>query len=250
MIAAALAAQNASQAKSREQFQVTVNKGQYAPTPIGGHGRDYGTRPVSLPYEDAYSDGFLGIQDNRLSQLVVDAAGGNVSKYDSVYRQALYTAAYQQRAGKTDVTVEGLLTKWGKSGVPEQNGGGGGGGGGGPFSSTSRRISLTDAGTANQIINQALSRYMGRQATAQEQKQFLKALNVQERENVTTTVTKGNVSADGRVRDETSVTKGGFNRDDFAEKFSKSREGYAEYQAATTYLDAFIGALEDKTRVI
>ena len=77
---------------------------------------------------------------------------------------------------------------------------------------------------------------------------FLKALNVQEKANPTTTVTKGNVS--GRNTTQTQNTTGGFDRNDFTERFAKSQEGYAEYQTATTYLDAFIGALEDKSRVV
>jgi hypothetical protein len=39
------------------------------------------------------------------------------------------------------------------------------------------------------------------------------------------------------------VTTGGFNPSTFAEDYAQGMEGAAEFQAATTYLDAFINAL-------
>lgn len=211
----------------------------------------YQPNGLSTSLEYAWNSGFYGVTDPELQRLVVDAAGGDPMKYDTIYKAAVQQASLMKAGGDTKVTVAGLLQKWGKSGLPDGlSGGGGGGGGGGPFRQVSRTVSLTDRGTANQIINQALTNYLGRQATDVEQKAFMKMLNVNEKANPQVAVTEGNVSADGSNRTSSTKQTGGFNRDDFAQKFAKSQEGYAEYQAATTYLDAFIDGLENDTRAI
>jgi len=107
-----------------------------------------------------------------------------------------------------------------------------GGGGGGP--STFRQVRLTDPQGARTLIDSALEQYLGRKATAKEQREFLKALNVQEARNPTVT-TSGAGS---------SVTTGGFNPATFAEEYAQGMEGSAEFQAATTFLDSFINALK------
>lgn len=198
-----------------------------------------------VPFDVGYNSGFLGVTDPVLQKLVVDAAGGDPMKYDTVWRAALQRAAYGRAGGNQNVSVEGILTKWGKSGVPSDVTGGGGGG---PFRQVDRTVSLTDRGTANQIINNALTNYLGRQATDIEQKAFMKALNVQEKENPQVTVREGTTSGGNTTAKTTS--SGGVNRDDFAQRFAKSQEGYAEYQAATTYLDAFIESLQNPMRAI
>lgn len=112
------------------------------------------------------------------------------------------------------------------------------GGGGGGGTSRSTQIRLTDPQGARALIDQALTQYLGRTATAKEQKAFLKALNVQEARNPTvTTVSRGGGGT-------TAVTTGGFNPSTFAQEYAQGMEGSAEFQAATTYLDAFIQALK------
>lgn len=112
---------------------------------------------------------------------------------------------------------------------------GGGGGGGGVSRTTQMR--LTDPQGARALIDNALAQYLGRKATAKEQKAFLKALNVQEAKypTVTTSVSGGGGAS--------VVTTGGFNPSTFAEEYAQGMQGSAEFQAATTFLDAFIGAL-------
>ena len=195
-------------------------------------------------YYDLRNDGFLELTNQTLIDKVTQASK-DPTKRDAIYRLALDRAAILNKSGK-DVSVEEVLDGFIKNGVPGV--GGGGGSAGGPFSTTSRAVSLTNEGTSRQLLNNALTGYLGRQATVEENSMFLKALNVQEKANPTTTVTKGNVS--GRNTTQTQNTTGGFDRNDFTERFAKSQEGYAEYQTATTYLDAFIGALEDKSRVV
>ena len=230
---------------NKNGFQVPLTAGGPQGIPFKNWEKRVPENAQFMPFDQAYNSGFLGAPED-LRQLVVDASGGDMMKYDSVYKEAVYRASMARQSGDLDVTVESLLRKWGKSGYP--NTGGGSGGGGGPFTTTNRQIQMTDAGSARQIVNGALTRYLGREATDIEQRAFLKALNVREEENATVSVTKGNRS--GQNTTSTTETTGGFNRDDFAEQFSKSQEGYAEYQTATTYLDAFIESLENPMRAI
>ena len=82
----------------------------------------------------------------------------------------------------------------------------------------------------------------------EEQAKFLKALNIEEKANPTITNQSGFTS--GGNTSQNVNTSGGSSSQDFADRFAKSQEGYAEYQTATTYLDAFIKALENPARII
>lgn len=240
------------QQQATQEFQVVTSgdrtaapKAPYGTIPSHMYGSANMDRPT-LPYEEAMGYSFVDIQDERLKQMVVDAAGGDIKKYDLAWKSAVGQAAYMQAAGNNDVTVESLLAKWAKSGLPSQSTGSGGYGG--PFKNVTRTVQLTDPGTANQVLNRALTSFLGRQSTVEEQRAFLKALNVQEKANPTVTTAVGNTTRAGTTQSQTQT--GGFNREDFSERFAKSQEGYAEYQTATTYLDAFTKALENPTRAI
>lgn len=113
----------------------------------------------------------------------------------------------------------------------------GAGGGGGPRVTAS--VNLTDPGTAETLIDQALQQYLGRKASDKEVRQFRKAL------------TKAELGDPRRadIIGTTQVTSGGFNPAAFAQQYAEGMEGAAEYQAATTFLDAFIDALGPKVEV-
>lgn len=196
--------------------------------------------------------GFVGQDDEAIMAPMKALVGNQWDKYEAVYGRAVQQAAIMQKAGK-DVTVTDLLSRWARGGAPDEIkrylSSGSGGGGGGAFSTTTRSVSLSDAGTARMVLNSALSRYLGREATAAENRKFLSALNVQEKENPTITTAKGYSDGSGNTT-QSSTTTGGFNRDDYAIRFAQAQQGYAEYQAATTYLDAFANALESDSRVI
>ena len=226
-----------------KNFQVKLTRPTDTATAYVGSQLQTGGVVPSGNYYDLASGGFLELTNQTLIDKVTQASK-DPTKRDAIYRLALDRTAILNKSGK-DISVEEVLDGFIKNGVP---GVGGSGSAGGPFSTTSRAVSLTNEGTSRQLLNNALTGYLGRQATVEENKMFLKALNVQEKANPTTTVTKGNVS--GRNTTQTQNTTGGFDRNDFTERFAKSQEGYAEYQTATTYLDAFIGALEDKSRVV
>lgn len=119
-------------------------------------------------------------------------------------------------------------------------GGAGGGGRGGGAPTITATINLTDPGTAETLINQALQQYLGRQASDIEIKQFRKALRKAERKSPTEVDIEGT----------TQITKGGFNAATFAQQYAEGMEGAAEYQAATTFLDSFIDSLGAKVDVV
>jgi hypothetical protein len=114
------------------------------------------------------------------------------------------------------------------------SGGGGGGGGGGPAAPT-KRVNLTNPDTANQLVDAALEQYLGRKANAKEQETFRKSLRKAEMRNP--------VSAE--IQGDTAVTKGGIDPGARAEEFAQAQEGAAEYQASTTYLNAFIEGIRN-----
>lgn len=115
--------------------------------------------------------------------------------------------------------------------------GSGGGYGGGGTSATIRLTSVTDARV---ILNQAMTQYLGREATAQEIDKFVKALNAQESASPITQMFDG----------DTAIQSGGFNPSTFAEDYARSMSGSSEYRAVTSLLDALIGELDGNTGVL
>lgn len=194
--------------------------------------------------------GYLGIKDPRLSALVEQASGGKIELYDSVYKNAVMQAAYYQKMGK-NITVADILRNPQRYKIgPYDPSGSGPSGYTGPVTTRQRSVSLTSATAANRLIDTALQGYLGREATTVEKERFLKALNVQERANPSISTTVQDMNDEGSYQTISRTDRGGFDQAEFADRFAKSQEGYAEYQASTTYLDAFIGALENKSRVI
>lgn len=112
----------------------------------------------------------------------------------------------------------------------------GGGGTGGP--STTTQVRLSDPQTAQAILDDALAKSLGRQATAAEAARFRRTLNRMEAKNPT--VTRSMRTGAGA----SVVTTGGFNPSTFAQEYAQGMQGSAEFQAATTFLDAFMNALK------
>ena len=84
-----------------------------------------------------------------------------------------------------------------------------------------------------------MEKYLGRKANAKETARFTAALNQAEMRNPTVTT----------ATQSSATTVGGFNPSTFAEEWAASQEGSGEYQAATTFLDAFMGALGNPAKV-
>lgn len=106
-------------------------------------------------------------------------------------------------------------------------------GGGGAYTGPVTQVRLTDPDTAMALIDQSLQGVLGRSASQKEKQRFMSALREYEMKNPT--VTTGGQTG--------SVTTGGSNAQVFAQRFAQAQEGSAEFSAATTFLDAFLGAL-------
>lgn len=124
----------------------------------------------------------------------------------------------------------------GSSSSSSSYGGGGGGGGGG--TTTVVTTNVTSKSAAQRLVNQALAGYLGREATGEERRRFLEALNQAERDNPTVQT----ISMDGNTQ--TQVIEQGLDVGQFAQTYAESRPDYAEYRAATDLMDTFLGILQ------
>jgi hypothetical protein len=129
----------------------------------------------------------------------------------------------------------------GKHGTTHSGGGSGGGSGG---ASDSTVVDFTDPGSAHALVDSALSTYLGRQANVKELATFKQALMANEAANPQQTMgTSGGGSS-------SAVRSGGFNAQEFAKEWAMGQKGVPEYQAATKFLDTFIGNLSDPYKVV
>jgi len=174
---------------------------------------------------------------------------------DGIWERAINVSANAKAYANENITpvdafdmIVNDLERTGAGGAAGGAGGGGGGGYRGPVTTKQRTesVNLSDPGTARGLLKNALSDYLGRDATSVEQENFMKALNAAERRSPTvTTATSVTTPGVGTSTVETeSMTKGGFNPSTFAEEYAQGMEGAAEYQAATTFLDTFINSLQ------
>lgn len=174
---------------------------------------------------------------------------------DKAYKRGLQASAYAYANMGTRVTaVEAtaqLLAEDAANGVApdgSSTSGGRGGGYSGPTTTVQRAksVNLTDPMSARKLVDDALSSYLGRRATTDEQEKFFNTLNKREKKSptVTTQVSTTTPQGAGMTTVDSDVqTEGGFNPSVFAEEFARGQQGAGEYQAATTYLDTFISAL-------
>lgn len=126
----------------------------------------------------------------------------------------------------------------------EENGGAGGaGGGGGVSTQTSTSITLTSAEDAGPTLDQALTTLLGRTATAAERSKFLAVLNAKERANPSRGTSTTRSDGSGNSTTTSSSVNTGVNPSAVAADWATEQEGFAEYQMATTYLDAMLDAL-------
>lgn len=186
--------------------------------------------------------GYLGARANSLTS-IEDAWTAVLEDGASLFNA--------NKPGQSDVMeyLYGLLRENG-----DQSGGDGSGSGSGSGSGFTSTVDLTDPGTATALVDNALSQYLGRRASDKETQQFRAALRAMEMANpqtatVETVKTKGK---DGKPSTSTSaVVRGGdFNPQVFADEWAASQDGAGEYQAVTTFLDAFMGSLGNQAEVV
>jgi len=132
--------------------------------------------------------------------------------------------------------------------------------------STDRNVDLSSASEARAFLLQAAERELGRAATSDEIAAFRRALNAEEQANpeirkttgVTTstetgtatdvvemgeTVSSSRNTNTSQSSDSDTTTSGGMDRGQFAIDTARSANDYAEYQAATTYMNTMFAAL-------
>lgn len=206
---------------------------------VGGGGMS--ARPITMHRDAAkYWDNLVPEYQDKVLELTMRYYTGmkpTFSWIEKRWNEAINIAhnAFQQYGVyKTpfEAYSETIIKKFAEAQESRRTGGGGGGGGfgGGGGGGT---ISLTSPSDALYLLNQAMTQYMGREATEDELRDFVSSLNAQERANPNT------VSYEGS----NAVQSGGFNPALFAQQFARSQEGSAEFVATTTFMDAFLSML-------
>lgn len=206
-----------------------------------GSDRPITTQDVFVPTEEAWG-GYLNVSpevDQLLTQIMNVKAGNrpwNPEEKRKLWSEGVIGANFVvrqtgQRVTPVEVLRDYYLRDENVLGMGKRRSSAGGGGG---YSGPVTQTRLTDPTTAENLLDTSLKNYLGRAATGREKSEFVKALNRYEAQNPTVTTPMGPGG---------SVTTGGAQPTVFAEQFAQSQEGAAEYQAATTYLDAFLGSL-------
>lgn len=156
-----------------------------------------------------------------------------------LYGRAVDASAYQYAYSQQKITpIDAFELIAAQSAQSGELGTKGGGGGGGYGTAVSTQVNLTDPSTARKVVDDALTQYLGRRANPRETEKFMSALAGQERMNPSKSVTTRSPGGTSKVQ------SGGFNPSTFAEEWARGQEGSGEFQAATTYLDAFINSLK------
>lgn len=112
-----------------------------------------------------------------------------------------------------------------------------------------RSVQITDNDGARRTLSTIMAQDLGRRPTEAEIDDFQVALNDAQRKAPQVSTIRSQVNADGTERSsDTTTTGGGINADAFAEKFARGDKPsldseYGQYQAASTYYDALLGAI-------
>lgn len=115
----------------------------------------------------------------------------------------------------------------------------------GSRSQTSRSVDLTDPATAKALVNDVLSRQLGRAATDAEVEEFRNVLNTAERANPTVT-SSTTTYQDGNAVSQSSTTSGGLGASGAQQVVEDAVSELPErqsYQAASLYFNALLGSL-------
>jgi hypothetical protein len=134
--------------------------------------------------------------------------------------------------------------------------------------STRRSVDLSSASEARAFLLAAAESELGRAATKDEIAAFRAALNAEEKANAEVTsartvskssgtdkqtIVDGIQTASDSVSSSSSdtdqTTTGGMDRGQYAIDYARSADDYAEFQAATTYMNTLFAALQSPTEV-
>jgi hypothetical protein len=112
-------------------------------------------------------------------------------------------------------------------------------------------VQLTNEDTAAALVDDTLSKYLGREANSKERSHFLHALNKYEAKHPTISDSTSVSQSGGGVSNtsSTSRTRGGADQAQFAKTWAQAKEGSSEH-AAAGLLDSFMQALENPMDVV
>lgn len=159
-----------------------------------------------------------------------------------LWESAVDEAANYRAAGKENVTP------WDAVRVAADFGGGPGskkGGFTGSKTQRSQSVDLTDPTTARAMVNDVLSRRLGREATDDEVRAFTETLNAAERANPTITETIAQYRA-GDLVNQSSTTSGGLSaagKQRVLDEEAMAAPEYGAYQAAAFYAPLLMQAI-------
>jgi hypothetical protein len=164
-------------------------------------------------------------------------------------QQLMYEIAAQRGIINEDGTVDLALVK---QLTGDKSGSSSSGGGSGPKYGTSVDTAIsvphTDPDTAKGLVNQALSTYLGKEASPEELDKFIASLQQHSAENADMTTRTTTTSPGGSTQ--SSQSTGGINAQQYAVDWARAQEGSAEFQAASGYFDEFIQAIQNPMDVV
>lgn len=132
-----------------------------------------------------------------------------------------------------------------------------------------KKLTISSPSEVKSVLSNASQALLGRDPSSKELAIFTRALNSLQQQTPeyakttgTTTEVPGTVSAGPEVAGQpsivarqtsadnlTTVTTGGLDQQQYATDWAKSRPDYAEYQAATTYMDALLNAIQSPVNI-
>ena len=180
-----------------------------------------------------------------VSQMMIDAGyikpGADLMDVANVWGRLSAISALQYQKGKRVTPLDILRGQ--SFGLI-----GGAGIGRGPktVTSTDTDYTVTNATTAKQLAQAALSQRVGRKATDEEVAEFIKDLREEEKANPSVRTTTTTTNADGTSQTSTSTTKQGINVEAFQRQWADEydTEEAKAYQAVGFYAPIFFEALK------
>lgn len=207
-----------------QETQVWMGKGyERRGLPKRGGG-DNGMRPISVAAREYWSWGAEELAKwGEYSQAVNGFVPGEFQAEGLLQNMLMGLAQYQTTSGEK-IDMWQYMERRKELALQAKQAKGGGGGGG-----ARAIVNLTNPQDAEVLVDNALTQYLGRQATQEELDKFLRTLNRAERRNPVIASTSGQ--------------SGGINQQLMAQEFATSRPEAGETQAATTYMGWMMDAL-------
>ena len=218
------------------------------PSYLSGNQTYVGNRDVVIPMAQEFIYNFTPEQSEMLYQATANTLGYDPGRSRDRLFSTWNSLVDEARVNQVDPFYLLSLRANGTELYPfvelseSSSGGGGGGGVGGPSTSIVRTTQITTPDGAKRLVNQAMTSFLGREATKDEIDAFTKLLNEEERANPTVQTMTSTPS--GSVMEQSQTIEGGFDQAQFTADYAQSRPDYAEYRAATDLMGAFMSIID------